>query len=101
MCSRWVSSSSRNESWPYELSISDVLASPPAASSAASSSTLSAVGYIQSEVNESSRNRARAFAIAAASEPPPYARAGSKYVSARESSRYVFASKRSTNWPPW
>ena len=77
-------SSSRKQSWPYGASITWSSTGLPSARSASSISCDPDGGYSQSELKAISSVRASTPSSARASEPSPYCRARSKYVSARD-----------------
>ena len=77
-------SSSRKQSWPYGASITWNSTGLPRARSASAISPDADGGYSQSELNAISSVRAETPSSARASDPPPYCRARSKYVSARD-----------------
>ena len=77
-------SSSRKQSWPYGASITWSSTGLPSARSASSISRDPDGGYSQSELKAISSVRAVTPSSARVSEPPPYCRARSKYVSARD-----------------
>ena len=77
-------SSSRKQSWPYGASITWNSTGLPSARSASSISRDADGGYSQSELKAISSVRAETPSSARASDPLPYCRARSKYVSARD-----------------
>ena len=77
-------SSSRKQSWPYGASITWNSTGLPRARSASAISPDADGGYSQSELNAISSVRAETPSSACASDPLPYCRARSKYVSARD-----------------